>query len=563
MPDSVVSYPFDPTGQAATNRIIGEQVVVLPKGDRLFHFSMPQFAPFFEEGAVLKLRDVDNNVIPLVKGVHFYFSHKYADASLATMHPIWGSISWLQDIVGTLIIDYNTLGGIWTLSAEKIIEILTNTTQNPRITTWEMVTERPVDFPVIDHPWNLDDMVGQKEILEVLNNFYEAYLTSIDPEGGGGSSIVLEHINNQNNPHKVTANQTGAYSYAQMDQMLLGYVTATGTAYNSDRFNGMTYNAAKTDILSGQAADSLKLGGKTLNEIMAQLQAAAGDAETLQGKSLTALMADVKTTKVDDATSADTAKDSEKLNGKSLQQILADLGSVQPTLAQDSQKVYGLTQTELFQRIWDTQSYDGDKVTISGVTPIHQNNGGTQDQNYSYLLLGSFPLPIVDPNEATVHYDPTQRNYPCSAIIAFMYENTQIRCQVEFTIGANQVGDVIVRADDSFSTTGAPNNLPFYIGARKGPEVLALDGVTKGWNTEFYIKFRKDSNVDSIDTFMNSKGTFLLDKSDEVQLFDYTNVNLNSVTWRTPIVGTNQSEIQAAFDNLADQINTLIQTPAA
>lgn len=147
MADPVVSYPFDPTGQAQSNRITGEQIIVLAPGDRLFHYTMVRFAPMFEQGLNVRLRDLNNNIIQLFPGVDYYLSHHFMDASLATMHEIYGSISFLRrDIVGTLIVDYNTLGGIWTLDAAQITEILANRVYNPRIRTWEQVTNRPVDF---------------------------------------------------------------------------------------------------------------------------------------------------------------------------------------------------------------------------------------------------------------------------------------------------------------------------------------------------------------------------------------------------------------------------------
>lgn len=335
MADPVVSYPFDPTGQSASNRIVGEQIIILPPGDRLFHYAMPKFAPMFEDGHAIKLRDLNNNVIPLIKGKDYYLTHRFMDASLATMKPIFGSITFLRrDIVGTIVIDYQTLGGVWTIDSAKITEILADSVKNPRITTWEQVVSRPVDFPVIDHLWNLDDMVGQKEILAVLQKFLDAYLLSLDPTGSGaGSGILAAHINNKMNPHGVTAAQVGAYSIAEITSILTGYVKATDAVGDSLKLGGKTYAEVITTVVNTKvnaavnadkatlattatlATDSTKLGGKTLAEVMTDVVAT---------KVAAAVKADSATT----ATSAILASDSTKLGGKTLAEVMTSLAGV-------------------------------------------------------------------------------------------------------------------------------------------------------------------------------------------------------------------------------------------
>jgi len=276
-------YNFDPTGTLAANRINNEQIIVLAPGDRKFHFTMPRWAPFFEQGLDVKIKDINNVTKPLVMGIDYYLSHKYADASLATMHPVWGSITFLdRTIVGTVTVSYNTLGGPWTLEATDIATILLNTAVNPRITTWEQVTNRPIDFPVINHPWNLDDMVGQKEILDALTQFHNDWLTTIDINSGG-MAVLNNHINDKNNPHETTAAQVGAYSKVEIDNKLNDYVGVNGTAANTLKFNNKTYTQVFTDVVntkvnsafhadnadsSTQADNSNKLNNKTLNQIM-------------------------------------------------------------------------------------------------------------------------------------------------------------------------------------------------------------------------------------------------------------------------------------------------------
>uniref|UniRef100_A0AAU7PEU6 Tail fiber protein n=1 Tax=Burkholderia phage vB_BgluM-SURPRISE13 TaxID=3159457 RepID=A0AAU7PEU6_9VIRU len=690
MSDPVTSYPVDYTGQAASNRIVDEQIVILPPGDRLFQFTMPQFAPFYEEGHSLKLRDINNNVTPLVLGVDYYLSHKFMDASLATMHPIWGSISFLKPISGVLLATYQTLGGIWTIDSATITEILMNTTQNPRVTTWEQVVERPVDFPVIDHPWDLADMVGMSEIYTVLENFYEAYLASLDPNGGGGgTSIILDHINNKNNPHATTAQQVGAYSTLQIDTMLGGYVTTTGTAANSTLFNGKSYaqmltdvvsvkvanassadnathagtadtatnanalgnkslaqlmtdvaatkvanaahadtadnatNAAtasnsnalggssltqvlqaaqaqtaadsakfngknyadaKADILSGQAADSAMLGGQTLQQIITSLQQSTGDAATLNGKSYDDIMAAVKTTKVDNATNADTASNATSLGGQSLSQILTSVAGIVPDLSHNSEAVYGYTFDQLVEAIaqsqtWtDQQDYLCVDLDIENATLQHPATGGTADAAYSYLFLGSFPIPTTGANNE--FYDPTQEVIGSSMDLFFFFGTNAIRARLDITFNAD-----LSMGFNIYSDFGDLTNL-VYFGAHSVPSTLkSSDGTKTGQTNEVYVKFKTSQALKRLGVFQYTKNSFVLDESEEVNLYDSTLLALNTTTWHSAQADAwNQTlstslgneataranadtairtDMQTALDTLADDITALIATPAA
>lgn len=639
MATAPTSYPFDATGQAQTNRIVGEQIIVVAPGDRLFHYTMVKFAPMFQTGHKLKLRDLNNSVRDLIEGVDYYLTHKFADASLATMHPIFGSITFLKrDIVGTVIADYNTLGGMWTIDAQKITEILMNTIMNPRTTTWEQVVERPVDFPVIDHLWNLDDMVGQKEILEVLENFYEAYLQSLDPSGGGsGSNLLQQHINNKNNPHGVTAAQLGAYTSAQVDALLAGYLKTNAKAADSDKLNGKTYaqvmsdvkttkvdnatyadtagnattadtavnsgrlggktllqimqdvaattvdNAtkfagntyaqAKADILTGKSADSDKLGGLTLQQIIAQLSQSTGDAATLNGKTYAQIMADVKVTKVDAAVNADNADNATKLGGKTLQQVLADLGAVKPDMALDSEKVYGYTFEALVEAIIQSDTYDLNRqyesvMNFTDVMPVQSpNNGGTQDSNYIYALVGQFFIPTIE--DATgVYYDPSVKQYSSVVELELFLGTRTIKLSVPLTILQDQsiVANVFTAAD-------LLNEV--YIGTRSVNSTLKSKDNTKTAKTnELWLKVRKTANLLRYGAAQYKTTSLLLSDDSVMNIYDHTFVNLNTVAWKqrdssteATILGqsitTLETNTQKALDDLADVINAAIATPAA
>lgn len=624
----VVSYPFDPTGQAPSNRITGEQIIITAPGDRRYHFTMVKFAPMFEEGLVLKIRSTDGSVTELQKGVDYYLSNQFKDASNATMHPIWGSITFLRrNIVGVLIADYNTLGDIWTIDSQKIIEILANQTRNPRTTTWEQVVERPVDFPVIDHPWNLADMVGMKEIYEVLENFYQAYLVNIGGGGGGGGeggAALIAHMNDRTNSHRVTANQTGAYTYSQIDLMFQKYLLTTGTANdstrlggktlaaimldviatkvnnairadtagiadraaiatNSDRlggstkqelisqitsdvggnatkFDGKTYPEAKADILTGKAADAFKLEGKTLQEITNQIIQATGDASTLQGKTYNQIMVDVVGIKVNNAASADNAG---SIGGKSLQALMEDFIVLKVNNAVNADKVYGFDFDQLITAILDSKTYF-DKLTYSTmqVNPLdvpinHANDGGNLDPNYLYSIIGEF---IIPGTEVPPFWDESSKMVSSTFDVFMYWKGTTHRLRVEAIVGDHPSGNSILKYYCDSDIAGYVE-----LGMRKLISPYQSAGGVQAYFNQVWMKFNKNIELRHYSINQLNRNSFVLRNPYQYGFWDHTSIGVEAVIWQppTPVGVGDLTEVQDAFDELADDIMLLIQTPAA
>ena len=199
-----VTYPFDPSGSNPLNRIVNEQQVVTSVNDpRKYNVIMPSAAPFFADSVVMEFRRPDGSVRSMVEGVDFYYTHGFISASKATAKPVYGSITFLdRDTSGVMRLTYQTLGGIWTLDDNEIAQILANIINNPRTTAWEQITDMPVMFPVIDHEWNLVDMVGAKEIVQSLDALAQAVVSNT----GGG---LASHVASRSNPHEVTKAQVG------------------------------------------------------------------------------------------------------------------------------------------------------------------------------------------------------------------------------------------------------------------------------------------------------------------------------------------------------------------
>jgi hypothetical protein len=218
---SVPVYPVDYTGTNPANKITNEIQALTGGAGQSFYIAIPKLAPFFDESLVVSFKAVSGETRTLVKGIDYYSSHYFISASRACGKEIYGSISF-NDLTlnGSITFTYQTLGGIWTQDATAIALILADRLRNPLTTVWEQVVDMPAMFPVVDHEWNLTDMVGMSQLVDAVNSVTDAVLAS-------ATSVSNAHINNVNNPHQVTAAQIGAVTQAQLVQAVRDQVSVS------------------------------------------------------------------------------------------------------------------------------------------------------------------------------------------------------------------------------------------------------------------------------------------------------------------------------------------------
>lgn len=208
-----IQYPFDPTGQLLSNRVTNEKHVITASNQRDYHYIVPLCGPVFVDNFIMSHKGIDNVVRVLAEGIDYQFSHWFIGASRGCAKAIYGSVSFMNiSLAGEITISYNTLGGNWTLNTPKVIQILADRLHNPRVTSFEQVSGKPNVFPVIDHDWNLTDMVGMTEIVQAINGITGALQNSL-------TNGFAAHVA-QNNPHGTSAGDVGAYSKAEIDAKL-------------------------------------------------------------------------------------------------------------------------------------------------------------------------------------------------------------------------------------------------------------------------------------------------------------------------------------------------------
>lgn len=222
-------YTFDQTGTNPNNKITDELQTVTPVAHKDFYFLIPKKAPFYRLGLVIHYVDENRD---LIEGIHWIATHKFIQASRSLARPVYGSITLLdKNISGILKLTYQTLGGDWLIDNTTRLGILAQVTTNPRITTWEQVSNAPLHFPSIDHQWNLDDLVGLSEVKTTLEG-----IAQVITDKAPGNALLASHVENTNNPHGTNKAQLGLalvqnYPVATDNQARLGeldnvYMTA-------------------------------------------------------------------------------------------------------------------------------------------------------------------------------------------------------------------------------------------------------------------------------------------------------------------------------------------------
>ena len=210
-------YPFDPSGTLISNKIINEQQIITVANYRDYHFIVPNLSPYFSNSLKVTYKSLANEIRILVEGIDYYCTHWFISASRACSSPIYGSISFLDlQLSGTISLQYQTLGGIWVIDQVAVANILADRLHNPRITSWDVVTDQPISFPIIDHIWDLADLVGAKDIVSELTSI-ELAIRQSQINGFAAHTAA-------SNPHHTTANEVGAYSKAEIDAMFATHI---------------------------------------------------------------------------------------------------------------------------------------------------------------------------------------------------------------------------------------------------------------------------------------------------------------------------------------------------
>lgn len=206
-------YPFDTTGSASTNLIVNEthdltELVIGPTkiNPTPYQILLPSYVPFYANRFMLKHMSGSGTLTDLVKDTDYKLILPYLEGSKSIGLDLFGGILLLTPITdGTLKVYYQTLGGDWIADTQHVIDRINEKhTFSPTHTSLDVLTDKANVFPIVNHDYKTDFVVGHDELLAAING--------LSPEISkihGNSLSDVQHFIDVTNPHKLTKSQIG------------------------------------------------------------------------------------------------------------------------------------------------------------------------------------------------------------------------------------------------------------------------------------------------------------------------------------------------------------------
>lgn len=171
MAKKLIKYPLDITGKAKENFVSGEPHVVPRDKSRAF---APLYGPFYTNSLVVRL---PGNTQPLEAMVDYRPIDLDQKATLDTGLSVSAGILILNRGIGSdLVIDYQVVGGPFSLSADAIQNNLDALDKDSRGVKWGDIYGKPVRFPPAPHLHDAEDLYGMEYLYEALEELRKAVL---------------------------------------------------------------------------------------------------------------------------------------------------------------------------------------------------------------------------------------------------------------------------------------------------------------------------------------------------------------------------------------------------
>lgn len=235
---ATATYPYDPTGEASTNRISNELQNIQPPADVTdASFIIPRAAPFFLNSLKVKKGNTANAEV-LLEGIHYIPTHHFVSMSYVLGTPIYSSITLLdKNYEGKVYLDYQTIGGNYVLDSYTGVEELTRQVYSVYSVTWEQVAGLIQGLPPTDHKMAGADTTGYGEMIDAVR--YLAATIRDKSTGTGGTSDAAARL-------EAHLQSSTAHS---KDQVGLSRVENYAIATNAEARAGSANNKYVTPLL--------------------------------------------------------------------------------------------------------------------------------------------------------------------------------------------------------------------------------------------------------------------------------------------------------------------------
>lgn len=246
------SYPLDTTGLSPGNRISNEVHTLTEINAAPYRILIPTFAPFYLDNLVLTHESTTGTITTLIADSDYYLCLAYVGASRSTGKIVYGGITINEGLInGTLRLTYQTIGGDWTADAGYVRERIIEMMYNPRLTIWDLVTNKPNQFPPTQHAQPADTIFGMQKLIEALEGIKDQITTSAQAPSNNPLSAVL-HPGRTDNPHGTTKEQIQLGNVQNLPLATDAEVTARASV---DKYTTLKHVVALQDAMTYDKAD--------------------------------------------------------------------------------------------------------------------------------------------------------------------------------------------------------------------------------------------------------------------------------------------------------------------
>lgn len=268
-------YPLDLTGERASNRIEENHTL----GANQYRAFALKNGPFYTKDLAIRER---NSGRLLKRGNDYECVFFYEDLSALTPGmEICGVIVVHNNAVSEdIVVTANIAGGPFTHSAQVIHDAIEALEINNKNTYWSNVIDKPDLFQPTPHFHDFADIYGMEFLIDVLGHIrdtllignnaqFEQVRARLDELENALKLSIKSHLEDYNNPHKVTAEQTNCYDKERIDQFIQAINVALGNL--EPRFRSITNALSDINIRIDGLVQSMNVNNVQLQANMQSL----------------------------------------------------------------------------------------------------------------------------------------------------------------------------------------------------------------------------------------------------------------------------------------------------
>jgi hypothetical protein len=176
MPQPIIRFALDPTGQSPNNLVVNEAHTLDP--NLQVRAIAPIYGPFYQNSLVIT--DLSTNTT--LSQSQYSCVELLQDATMKFGQGIYALILITDSTVSnTVSINYQVLGGDYQFSAQAVVSAYETLLQDNRPVDWANVLNKPTTYPPSLHEHLLSDVYGFESIIAALERIRNAIILSDVP----------------------------------------------------------------------------------------------------------------------------------------------------------------------------------------------------------------------------------------------------------------------------------------------------------------------------------------------------------------------------------------------